>query len=149
MFGRKTKLPRLTAYYGDQGTSYIYSGIKNDPLQWSPTLSAMRAHMQSVLGLNFNAVLANRYADGSQHMGYHADDEPELGINPVIGSLSFGDTRRFLIKSVGGNERHKVDLESGSLLLMAGTFQHHYQHALGKTKRQSGLRINLTFRLVV
>lgn len=149
IFGKTKLLPRQTAYYGDVGASYVYSGIVNDPQVWTPTLSALRLSLCEALGEDFNAVLVNRYADGSQHMGYHADDESELGISPIIASVSFGATRRFLVKSCDGRERFAQDLEDCSLLIMAGSFQHHYRHALAKTKRQVDLRINLTFRQVL
>jgi alkylated DNA repair dioxygenase AlkB len=149
IFGKTNLLPRQTAYYGDKGASYVYSGIVNDPQVWTPTLSALRLSLSDALGADFNAVLVNRYADGSHHMGYHADDEAELGLSPLIASLSFGATRRFLVKSCDGRERFAQDLEDCSLLIMAGSFQHHYRHALAKTKRQVDLRINLTFRQVL
>jgi alkylated DNA repair dioxygenase AlkB len=149
IFGRTNPLPRLTAYYGDPGTAYKYSGIVNEPEPWTPTLLTLRKSLRDALGADFNAVLVNRYADGSQHMGYHADDEPELGPSPLIASLSFGATRRFLVKSCDGRERFALDLEDRSLLIMAGSFQLDYRHALAKTKRQVGLRINLTFRQVL
>jgi len=149
IFGKSNLLPRLTSYYGDPGTAYKYSGIINEPAAWTPTLLALRQSLRDALGADFNAVLINRYADGSQHMGYHADDEPELGPEPLIASLSFGATRRFLVKSCDGSHRFALDLEDRSLLIMAGSFQHDYRHALAKTKRPVGLRINLTFRRVL
>ena len=149
IFGKTNLLPRQTAYYGDEGAAYSYSGIVNDPQVWTPTLSALRLSLSDALGVDFNAVLVNRYGDGSHHMGYHADDESELGISPIIASMSFGATRRFLVQSCDGRERFAQNLEDCSLLIMAGSFQRHYRHALAKTKRQVDLRINLTFRQVL
>ena len=149
IFGKTNPLPRKTAFYGDAGTSYRYSGILNVPEEWTPALDSIRCYLSESLEEAFNAVLVNRYSDGSQHMGYHADDEPELGSNPTIASLSFGATRRFLIRSCDGSERHGLDLEDRSLLIMSGSFQHHYRHALAKTKRNAALRINLTFRKII
>lgn len=148
IFGKTNLLPRYTAYYGDEGASYAYSGIVNQPQVWTAALTEIRRHLMTALGESFNAVLVNRYADGSQHMGYHADDESELGPAPMIASLSFGATRRFLIRSRDGRERFGLDLEDRSLTIMAGSFQKDYVHALAKTKRDVGLRINLTFRLI-
>ena len=149
IFGKTNLLPRQTAYYGDEGVHYVYSGIVNYPQVWTPALNALRLSLSDALGADFNAVLVNRYADGSHHMGYHADDEAELGISPLIASISFGATRRFLVKSCDGRERFAQDLEDCSLLIMGGSFQHHYRHALAKTKRKVDLRINLTFRQVL
>lgn len=149
IFGRSIDLPRLTAWYGDAGASYVYSGIRNDPKPWTETLSALRERFQTELGITFNSVLANRYGHGQQHQGYHADDEKELGTAPIIASLSFGASRRFLVKARGtGNKAEAFDLENGSLLLMGGDLQRDYVHAISKSTRVHGPRINLTFRQI-
>lgn len=153
IFGRSIPLPRLTAWYGDPGASYAYSGIWNEAKPWIDSLSELRLRLNNDLGVKFNSVLANRYADGTHHQGYHADDEKELGTDPLIASLSFGAMRRFLVKSrMKGDhagETTKFDLESGSLLLMGGALQREYLHAIGKTKKPLGPRINLTFRSIL
>ena len=149
IYGRDVKLPRLTAWYGDTGADYSYSGILNRAQPWPPILSAIREHIQTLTGQTFNAVLCNRYRDGSQHQGYHADDEPELGKTPVIASVSLGATRRFLVRAKKGQDRFAIDLEHGSLLLMRPPLQSHFVHALAKTKKSVELRVNLTYRWIV
>lgn len=149
IYGRDVKLPRLTAWYGDPGADYRYSGIVNRAQPWPPMLSVIRDQIQTLTGHTFNAVLCNRYMDGSQHQGYHADDEPELGKAPIIASVSLGATRRFLVKAKKGDDRFAIDLEHGSLLLMLPPLQTHFVHALAKTKKSVRLRVNLTYRWIV
>jgi alkylated DNA repair dioxygenase AlkB len=149
MFGRRRRVPRLVAWHGDAGASYRYSGTDHDPEPWTPALERVRARVHELTGAEFNAVLLNLYRDGRDGMGWHADDEPELGRNPVIASVSLGAPRRFCLR----HRRRKdlkldLDLPHGSLLVMAGPTQHHWLHALPKTRRQVGERINLTFRRV-
>lgn len=148
MYGRPILLPRLTAWYGDPGADYVYSGIINQAHPWPPLLAEIRDQIAASTGVRFNAVLCNRYADGSQHQGYHADDEPALGEDPVIASVSLGAMRRFLVSSRGDDTRFAIDLEHGSLLMMTPPLQKHFVHALPKTKKPVGLRINLTYRLI-
>lgn len=150
IYGKPVLLPRLTGWYGDPGTDYIYSGIYNQALPWTPSLESLRNRLREDLGLEFNAMLANRYADGSQHMGYHADSEPEFGEAPVIVSLSFGAARGFLWKRKGkGEKAQRWDLEDRSLLVMGGAMQREFVHAVAKTSLPLGPRINLTFRRVL
>ncbi|MDQ2078367.1 alpha-ketoglutarate-dependent dioxygenase AlkB [Marinimicrobium sp. ABcell2] len=149
MHGRKVPVPRLDVWYGDPGHRYRYSGVDFDALPWTPTLAEIKHSLEARLGHRFNSVLANLYRDGRDSVAWHSDDEPELGANPVIASVSLGATRRFSL-------RHKArawptvrqDLPNGSVLLMAGATQHHWQHQLAKTARTVGPRINLTFRSV-
>lgn len=149
IFGRSIDLPRLTAWYGDAGAAYVYSGIRNDPKAWTEGLSRLREKLVADIGIDFNSVLANRYADGQQHQGYHADDEKELGPAPLIASLSFGASRRFLVKAKGkGTKAEAFDLENGSLLMMGGAMQKDYVHKIAKSTRVQGPRINLTFRQI-
>jgi alkylated DNA repair dioxygenase AlkB len=149
MFGRKIALPRLTAWYGDPGTVYVYSGIRNEPLVWSNLLSELRQRLMQSLEHDFNSVLANRYADGTQHMSWHADDEASLGPEPMIASISLGAPRRFVLKHRQRPERVELVLGDGSLLVMAGRLQEEWLHALPKMSRVTEPRINLTFRLVL
>jgi alkylated DNA repair dioxygenase AlkB len=149
LFGVKRLVPRLVAWYGDAHAVYRYSGVEHRPLPWIAPLAELKGLAESLSGQPFNSVLLNLYRDGRDGMGWHADDEPELGPNPVIASLSLGATRRFRMR----HRRHRdqalaIDLEHGSLLLMQGATQHHWLHALPKTARPAGERINLTFRLV-
>lgn len=139
-------VPRLTAWFADPGLVYRYSGITHEPEPWLPELCDLRRRVEAAAGAKFNSVLLNYYRDGNDSVSWHADDEPELGTNPVIASVSLGAVRRFLLKHRKNRERIAIDLESGSLLIMAGTLQHHWLHCIPKTKAKVGPRINLTFR---
>lgn len=150
IFGQPKRVPRLVAWHGDPGAAYTYSGVRHEPEPWTAPLAELRARVEALSGQRFNAVLLNLYRSGADGMGWHADDEPELGVNPVIASVSLGAARRFRLR----HRRHKaltreLDLAHGSLLLMSGTTQHHWVHALPKTARAVGERINLTFRALL
>jgi len=150
LFGHRRELPRLTAWYGDPGTAYVYSGIRNEPLPWIAPLLEVKAAVDVACGTAFNSVLLNRYRTGQDSMGWHADDEPEFGPNPLIASVSFGSARTFQMKHKQRKEwKAKFELGHGSLLVMHGATQHHWQHAIPKTARPVGERINLTFRTVI
>ena len=147
--GRQSPIPRMQAWYGDAGASYSYSGLKMQPLPWTPFLGAIRQKVEALSGESFNAVLLNWYRDGSDSVGWHSDDEPELGVNPVIASLSLGATRLFRMQHKSKKQwAYKLELEQGSLLVMRGVTQHYWRHQLPKTRRAVGQRINLTFRWV-
>jgi alkylated DNA repair dioxygenase AlkB len=153
LFGRRRLQPRLVAWYGDSGAAYRYSGVTLQPRPWPPTLRAVRRRVEQQAGCAFNSVLANAYRDGADSMGWHSDDEPELGPRPCIASLSLGAARVFLLRPRGrepGVRRtsSRRVLEHGSLLLMRGDSQARFQHAVPKTRRPVGVRINLTFRFV-
>jgi alkylated DNA repair dioxygenase AlkB len=149
MFGREVDSPRLSRWIGDPGAVYTYSRARFDPHPWPEVLAAMRCRLRETLGVDFNSVLANRYRDGRDRMGWHSDDEPELGPRPVIASLSLGATRRFALKPRGVGERLVLELPHGSLLVMAGDTQTRYRHALPATAQPVGERINLTFRQIL
>ena len=148
LFGRRVLSPRLSAWYGDPDASYAYSGHRYAPLPWTPVLSVVRLRIEAALDRRFNGVLANLYRDGRDGMGWHSDNERELGPEPAIASASFGAARRFVLRHRSG-QRQELLLENGSLLLMAGTSQRFWRHALPKTAKPCGPRLNLTFRLVV
>ena len=150
IFGRDLPSPRLSAWVGDPGASYTYSRVRHEPLPWTPTLALLRGQLHAEFGIDFNSVLANRYRDGRDSMGWHADDEAELGAEPVIASISLGATRqmRFRSRAAGARGSVALALEHGSLLWMAGGTQQHYQHAISKTRATVGERINLTFRVL-
>lgn len=149
MFGRRLPVPRRVAWHGDPGASYTYSGTLHVPQPWTPELTSIRDLVQQLSGASFNAVLLNLYRDGRDGMGWHADDEPELGPNPVIASVSLGATRRFCLRHRRRRDlRVDLPLAHGSLLVMSGPTQHHWVHALPKTTVPVGERINLTFRQV-
>ena len=148
IYGRHIATPRLAAWYGD--AAYTYSGLKHEPRAWTPVLSEVRERVLELSGIPFNSVLLNLYRDGSDSMSWHSDDEPELGHNPTIASLSLGGTRRFRLRSKEQHsETQSLDLEDASLLVMSGALQHNWQHALPKTTRPVSPRINLTFRNIV
>lgn len=148
MFGRQVLQPRLTAFHGDAGIAYRYSGQTMEAQPWGSVLAAIRDRLQPLCGLRFNSVLCNFYRDGRDSMGWHADDEPELGQNPVIASVSLGAWRRFMLKSRAEGQRLEYSLGNGSLLIMAGDCQHHWVHQVPRTARPVGERMNLTFRTV-
>lgn len=149
MFGRLVDSPRLSCWMGDADAVYRYSGTTFLPSPWLPVLMQLRARLEEETGVAFNSVLANRYRDGADYMGWHSDDEPELGDRPMIASVSLGATRRFVFKHrLEAENRLGLDLPSGSLLLMAGETQRHYRHALPRTAKPVGERINLTFRRI-
>jgi alkylated DNA repair dioxygenase AlkB len=148
LHGRMVKSPRLTAWYGDPGASYMYSGVPHEPMEWTPELSAIRELVSSSAQVSFNSVLLNLYRDGSDSVSWHSDDEEELGAEPTIASMSVGATRRFRLRERRTRESLGLDLADGSLLLMSGASQRDWEHCLTKTKRAVGPRINLTFRVV-
>ncbi|MET0388423.1 MAG: alpha-ketoglutarate-dependent dioxygenase AlkB [Polyangiales bacterium] len=149
-FGRMLQEPRQTAWIGDPGAVYTYSGRINEPTPWPTSLAELRTRVATQVGADFNAVLCNLYEHGQHSMGLHADAEPELGPNPVIASVSLGATRRFQLRHRKlAHEKLDVDLPTGSLLVMRGTVQTHYRHGVPKQPRVQEPRINLTFRRIV
>lgn len=150
LFGREVLQPRLQAWCGE--ATYCYSGLSMRPDPWTPTLLTIREQIEQALvdmpGVRFNSVLANLYRDGADYMGWHQDNEPELGTEPVIASLSLGDTRRFVLRHVESRDKREYALSHGSLLVMAGQLQTHWQHSVPKTRQPKMPRINLTFRLI-
>ena len=144
VMGRRLPIPRLTAWHGAAG--YVYSGIRMTPAPWTPPLLELKALAERLAGQSFNSVLLNLYRDGRDSVSWHADNEPGLGRDPVIASLSLGAMRRFQLKHRRLPERLSLDLPHGSCLIMAGATQHHWLHQLPKTAREVGPRINLTFR---
>ena len=150
LFGRQVDSPRLSCWIGDAQAAYTYSGTRFVPRPWPAVLLPLRERVSGASGETFNSVLANLYRDGRDCMGWHRDAEAELGPQPVIASLSLGATRRFVFQHVG-DPMHKLTLElpHGSLLVMRGDTQRHYKHALPRTAKPIGARINLTFRRVL
>ncbi|MDM8349156.1 alpha-ketoglutarate-dependent dioxygenase AlkB [Pseudomonas sp. sp1636] len=149
LYGRAHRVPRLVAWYGDGEAGYRYSGLTHQPLPWTALLAEIRARLVATLGQPLNGVLLNYYRDGQDSMGWHSDDEPELGANPLIASLNLGATRRFDLRRKGQSRiEHSLWLEHGSLLVMRGPTQHYWQHQVAKTRSQCAPRLNLTFRLI-
>ena len=138
--------PRLIASYGDEGITYKYSGVENVALPWTKMLLEIKKKIEAVQG-EYNYCLLNRYRSGSDSMGWHADDEPEMG--NVIGSLSLGATRKFRIRHNVTRETKTFLAGHGTLIIMAGTMQQFWQHEVPKTKQVVGERINLTFRKIM
>lgn len=149
-FGREVELPRLTAWWGDPRASYRYSGITHVAEGWPEVVLQLRNRLEHELGLVFNSVLANRYRDGREYMGWHSDDERDLGDDPVIASLSFGAERRFLMRHRTRKdvETFEIALGHGSLLVMSGRTQRHWKHRLPPAAGCDSERVNLTFRHV-
>ena len=150
LWGKAYMQPRLTAWYGDPGAGYTYSGLRMEPLPWSPRLAAIKTAIESLCGERFNSVLANLYRNESDSVGWHSDDEPELGRHPYIASLSLGETRTFKLKHKlrKGEKPAALELGNGSLLLMGGSTQQYWLHAVEKEREARGARINLTFRTI-
>jgi len=147
--GKETPIPRLQAWFGDEGMSYTYSGLTLEPTPWSDTLNAIKHRIEDYSDCHFNSLLANLYRDENDSVGWHADDEPELGENPTIASLSLGEPRDFVLKHRKHPEQKiRLSLQNGDLLVMKGALQHHWLHQVPKSKTACGPRINLTFRRI-
>ncbi len=150
IFGKTHKQPRLTALFGESNQPYGYSNIVMYPKPFTPTLKTIKERIEATANHKFNTVLINLYRDGNDSNGWHADNEKELGINPVIGSVSLGEARPFHFKHrTLKDQRHNLILEHGSLLIMKGEMQQHWLHQIAKTKKKIEPRINLTFRRLV
>ncbi|CAA6801514.1 MAG: Alkylated DNA repair protein AlkB [uncultured Campylobacterales bacterium] len=150
IYGKEVIQPRLTSWYGDTGVTYSYSGITLYPNKWNKKLLYIKKQIEKITDKTFNSVLLNWYRDGEDYMNWHADDEKELGTNPVIASISFGKTRDFVLRQNNdSSQKITIPLTHGSLLIMQGEIQHHWKHCLPKRKRVKGSRFNLTFRDVV
>ncbi|HRE89343.1 MAG TPA: alpha-ketoglutarate-dependent dioxygenase AlkB [Myxococcota bacterium] len=152
ILGKDVLTPRLTGWFGDADARYVYSKTLFVPEPWTPGLSALRGRLFDALGVYFNGVLANHYRGGDDAMGWHSDDEKELGPRApddvLIASVSLGAKRRFLLKPRRGGTSLGWDLGGGDLFLMGGTTQRHYVHRLARTAKAVGPRLNLTFRIV-
>lgn len=149
VFGKTHPQPRLTALYGNEGKPYGYSGIIMQPHAWSPLMMYIKEEVEKICLENFTTVLLNKYRDGKDSNGWHADNERELGRNPTIASLSFGAERTFQLKHNTLQEsKQNIILQHGSLLIMKGSTQHFWKHQIPKITKPVGPRINLTFRII-
>ncbi len=149
VFGKTHLQPRLTALFGNEGKPYSYSNIVMQPHHWNPLLMFIKNEVEDVCNENFTTVLLNLYRDGKDSNGWHADNEKELGRNPVIASVSFGAERIFHLQhNTIENAKLKINLENGSLLIMKGETQHYWKHQIPKTAKKIAPRINLTFRII-
>jgi alkylated DNA repair dioxygenase AlkB len=150
VLGKTYPQPRLTAWYGDNGAIYTYSGIRLEALPWTDRLSDIKSRVENIVGTTFNSVLLNYYRNHRDSMGLHSDDEPELGRRPIIASLSLGEERTFILKHKIRRDLKSAALKlaSGSLLLMKGETQHCWKHGIKKEPYPCGPRVNLTFRRI-
>jgi alkylated DNA repair dioxygenase AlkB len=149
VYGKTHPQPRLTALYGNDGKPYSYSNITMQPKPWNSLLQKIKYYIEASTECQFTTVLLNQYRDGKDSNGWHADNEKELGTNPIIASLSLGAERVFQLKHNTISEAKKnIILEHGSLLLMKGSTQHFWKHQIPKTTKPIGNRINLTFRSI-
>ncbi|HXB43239.1 MAG TPA: alpha-ketoglutarate-dependent dioxygenase AlkB [Puia sp.] len=150
IFGKQVMQPRLTAFYGDIEKTYCYSGLTLKPNRWTIKLHEIKAKIETVAETSFTSALLNFYRDEKDSMGWHRDNEKELGLHPVIGSVSFGAPRIFQMR----NYKNKgiiqsIELTNGSFFLMRGETQHHWEHRLPKTREPKNARLNLTFRVIL
>ena len=149
IYSKSIPIPRLTAWHGDQENQYTYSNIEMTPQPWTSLLLEIKGKIGPLSGVQYNSVLLNLYRDGRDSVAWHSDDEAELGINPVVGSVSFGASRRFVLKHrYQADLKQEIDLTHGDFLLMKGPTQHHWRHQIPKTKKLVNPRINLTFRTI-
>lgn len=148
MYGKIVPFPRLTTWYGDNDKPYTFSGITLKPHPWNESLLKIKNKIEPLSGVNFNSVLLNRYRDGNDSISWHTDAERELGINPVIASVNFGEERVFQLKHIETGQRIDIPLKHGSLLIMMGELQHFWKHQVPKSKKPMKERVNLTFRVI-
>ena len=149
VYGKIHAQPRLTALYGNEGKPYGYSNIVMQPHNWSPLIMFIKTEIEIICQENFTTVLLNNYRNGKDSNGWHADNEKELGRNPIIASVSFGAARVFQMKhNTIKDLKQNITLEHGSLLIMKGTTQHFWKHQIPKTAKPINERINLTFRII-
>ena len=149
MFGKDRKIPRLQCWIGDEGCEYRYSGKQLNRQIWSQDLIMIRKKIYKELKIDFNSVLANYYRDGKDSMGWHSDDEKELGPNPTIASISFGSERDLVFRNKITKETLAIPQTNGCLILIDGETQRNWQHSIKKTQKVIGPRINLTFRNII
>lgn len=149
IYGKRMLTPRLTAWYGDAGKSYAYTGNRFNPFPWTPELLVIKNCIELIAGVTFNSVLLNYYRDGNDSVAWHSDNETELGQYPVIASVSLGQVRTFDIRHKQNHtNKYSIRLESGSLLLMKGNLQQHWEHRIAKSATSMTPRVNLTFRTI-
>jgi alkylated DNA repair dioxygenase AlkB len=147
IFGKEVMQPRLTAWFADEGTQYAYSGLTLQAFEWTESLLEIKTRVEKVSDCKFNSALLNLYRDGNDSMGWHRDNEKELGVNPPVASVSFGETRKFQLRTyVNKSDLITIPLQHGSFLLMKDETQHYWEHRVPKELRIKGSRINITFR---
>ena len=149
IFGKTHQIPRLQSWYADNGIEYTYSGKKLKRHNWNETLIEIKGEIEKITSFKFNSVLANLYRDENDSMGLHSDDEKELGINPVIASLSLGESRDLYFKHKNIKKSLNIPQKNGQLIVMHGETQKYWKHEIKKTKNFKKPRINLTFRNII
>ena len=149
MFGKDITIPRLQCWVGDKGCDYKYSGKKLNRQDWTADLIMIREKIYKELNIDFNSVLVNYYRDGKDSMGWHSDNERELGPNPTIASISLGSERDLVFRNKVNKEVLPIPQTHGCLILIDGKTQKNWQHAIKKTRKVIGPRINLTFRNII
>jgi alkylated DNA repair dioxygenase AlkB len=149
IFGKSVLQPRLTAYYGDEDKAYTYSGVKMEPLSWNNPLLQIKEKIEPLVNTQFNGVLLNLYRNGQDYIGWHSDDEQDLAKGAVIGSMSLGETRRFIFRRRDNHQiKVELNLSDGDFLVMGSDTQKFWQHHVPKTAKSTQPRINLTFRVL-
>jgi len=149
MYNKYIPIPRLNAWYGEANKNYSYSGIPMKPNPWLPSLVKIKNRIEPIANVKFTSALINLYRDGKDSVDWHADDEPELGKNPVIGSVSFGESRIFKLRHLKDKSlKTEIELNHGSFALMRGETQHFWEHKIPKSAKPVKPRINLTFRVI-
>lgn len=148
--GNTLPIPRLQCWIGDEGLNYSYSGMALRPARWTSTLLTIKHRVEQLAEQEFNAVLANLYRNGNDSVAWHSDDEPELGPDPVVASVSLGAERPFELKPKHEKNQRKlrIVLRDGSVLIMGKGCQNNWMHQLPKVKELAEPRINLTFRTI-
>ena len=150
IYNKEIATPRLTAWYGDPGTNYSFTGMTLDPIPWTPELLMMKERVEALAGVQFNSVLLNYYRNGNDSVAWHRDNERILGKNPMIASVSLGQVRNFDIRLQSDHSRkYSIRLENGSYLLMKGSLQEQWEHRIAKSTKPMKPRINLTFRRIM
>lgn len=150
IYGKRHLLQREIAWYGDSDKTYTYSALTLKPLPWTPELFDLKQRIEKLTNETFNTVLLNKYRHGNDKVSWHSDHEKEFGRKTTIASLSLGVTRHFDIRSKKDKtNKYRIDLHSGSLLIMKGEFQHHWEHQVPRQKNITSIRINLTFRQMI
>ena len=149
IFGKTHQIPRLQSWYADNGIEYTYSGKKLKRHNWNETLIEIKGEIEKITSFKFNSVLANLYRDENDSMGLHSDNEKELGINPVIASLSLGESRDLYFKHKNIKKSLNIPQKNGQLIVMHGETQKYWKHEIKKTKKLKKPRINLTFRNII
>ncbi len=149
VFGKQHPIPRTQVWFGDEGCDYRYSGLFIEALPWPKYVHLLQQKLERDFGIQSNGVLVNRYADGSESMGWHSDDEPEIAPGSDIASVTLGATRDFFIRHKSSHKKVRVSLESGDLLIMQWPMQRHWEHSLPKRMKVHEPRVNFTFRTLV